>query len=225
MLVLDAPAIAAAVQPGQFVMLKPSRAPIRCCGGRSRVFEVMRDRDGAPSGISILNKTHRRRHVAALRRGARRDDRVPRAARPAVRSRSRRRREAWMVAGGVGLAPFVTLAARLAAAGHADDAVLRRAHAPRSSTTSSCSNSSASTRCSRRKTAARGTTGRVTAPLGDALQASRRRARRSGLYVCGPTPMMRAVARLAAEHARAPATSRSNRSWAAAWAAATAAWC
>ena len=48
----------------------------------------------------------------------------------------------------------------------------------------------------------RGTTGRVTAPLGDALQASGEDAA-IRLYVCGPTPMMRAVARLAAEHQRA----------------------
>jgi dihydroorotate dehydrogenase electron transfer subunit len=47
----------------------------------------------------------------------------------------------------------------------------------------------------------RGTAGRVTAPLADALQSSADDAA-IRLYVCGPTPMMRAVAGLAAEHGR-----------------------
>ena len=78
-----------------------------------------------------------------------------------------------------------------------------RARAP-SCTTSICSNGSASTSCSPPKTAA-------AARPGASRRRSATRCRRSGddaairLYVCGPTPMMRAVARLAA---RAPARLR-----------------
>src|SRR6266853_696099 len=56
---LAAPAIAAAAEPGQFVMLKVGAGP----GSNDpllrrpfSVFEVLRGRDGAPSGITILSK-------------------------------------------------------------------------------------------------------------------------------------------------------------------------
>jgi dihydroorotate dehydrogenase electron transfer subunit len=47
----------------------------------------------------------------------------------------------------------------------------------------------------------RGVPGRVTGPLAAALAGAPRQAG-VRLYVCGPTPMMRATARLAAEHGR-----------------------
>src|SRR4026208_928809 len=104
-LVLDAPQIPAAVQPGQFVMLKPSHGTDPLLRRPFSVFEVLRNADGAPSGISILNKkagvgtsllydVERGATIACLGPLGRPFE--------AVRPPS----EAWMVAGGVGLAPF-----------------------------------------------------------------------------------------------------------------------
>src|SRR5215207_9447605 len=55
-LMLDAPQIAAAAQPGQFVMLKPTRSTDPLLRRPFSVFEIIRDAGGAPSAISILNK-------------------------------------------------------------------------------------------------------------------------------------------------------------------------
>src|SRR5262245_39854400 len=55
-LVLEAPAIAAATEPGQFVMLKPTRSTDPLLRRPFSVFEVIRNGDGTPSAISILNK-------------------------------------------------------------------------------------------------------------------------------------------------------------------------
>src|SRR4051812_8500535 len=111
-LVLEAPGIAAAVQPGQFVMLKPSHGMDPLLRRPFSVFEVLHNRGGAPAAISILNKkagigtsllyeAERGATVACLGPLGRPFEAV---APPS---------EAWMVAGGVGLAPFVTLATRL----------------------------------------------------------------------------------------------------------------
>src|SRR5262245_9097288 len=53
---LAAPAIAAAAQPGQFVMVKAGRSHDPLLRRPFSVFEVLRDESGAPSGISLLNK-------------------------------------------------------------------------------------------------------------------------------------------------------------------------
>src|SRR5688572_22960179 len=111
-LVLDAPAIAAAAQPGQFVMLKPSHGSDPLLRRPFSVFEVRRDSGGTPVAISILNK-RTGRGTALLY------DAAPgmtvgclgplgRPFEPVTPPA-----EAWMVAGGVGLAPFITLATRL----------------------------------------------------------------------------------------------------------------
>jgi dihydroorotate dehydrogenase electron transfer subunit len=198
-LVLDAPQIAAAVQPGQFVMLKPSRGTDPLLRRPFSVFEVMRTDAGAPSGISILNKktgvgtsllydVEPGATIACLGPLGRPFE--------AVSPPS----EAWMVAGGVGLAPFVTLATRLQQLGtpttlfygartaselyYVDLFEQLGVHAVLVT-----------------EDGTRGTAGRVTAPLGNALQASGDDAA-IRLYVCGPTPMMRAVSRLAAQHRR-----------------------
>ena len=207
-LVLDAPAIAAATQPGQFVMIKPRARPIRCCGGRSRCSKSFATRDGTPSGHLDPEQAHRRGHDLLYERRAGRRD-CGASGRSAVRSnRSTPPAEAWMVAGGVGLAPFVTLASRCRAR-HADDAVLRRAHGRRSSTTLDLFERSACTWSSRPKTAARGVTDASPCRSMRALR-ERPRGQPVKLYVCGPTPMMRACAHLAPSTA-APATCRWNR--------------
>ena len=53
---LSAPAIAAAAAPGQFVMVKAGRGHDPLLRRPFSVFEVLRDADGAPTGISLLNK-------------------------------------------------------------------------------------------------------------------------------------------------------------------------
>src|SRR3954469_6894857 len=55
-LALAAPAIAAAAEPGQFVMVKAATGHDPLLRRPFSVFEILRDGDGAPSGISLLNK-------------------------------------------------------------------------------------------------------------------------------------------------------------------------
>src|SRR3954468_3262199 len=111
-LVLDAPAIAAATRPGQFVMLKPTRSTDPLLRRPFSVFDVIRTGDGTPAAISILNK--RTGTGTALLYDAEPGTIVGclgplgRPFEPVAPPA-----EAWMVAGGVGLAPFVTLAGRL----------------------------------------------------------------------------------------------------------------
>jgi len=115
-LALAAPAIAAAVSPGQFVMLKPAGGYDPLLRRPFSVFEVLRDARGAPKGISILNK----------RIGPTTD--LVYAARPGQRiaclgplgrpfTPIEPPGEAWLVAGGVGLAPFASLAETLGGRG------------------------------------------------------------------------------------------------------------
>ena len=113
---LAAPAIAEAAQPGQFVMVKASAGHDPLLRRPFSVFEILRDDRQRPIGISLLNKrigasTNRLydarpgQHIACLGPLGRPFTPVE----PPV--------EAWMVAGGVGLAPFATLAESLAARG------------------------------------------------------------------------------------------------------------
>ena len=124
-LALAAPAIAASSAPGQFVMIKANGVLDRAGGAGSHdpllrrpfsVFEVLRRADGAHIGISILSK----------RIGA--STRLLYDARPGQRlaclgplgrpfTSVETPAAAWMVAGGVGLAPFATLAESLHARG------------------------------------------------------------------------------------------------------------
>jgi dihydroorotate dehydrogenase electron transfer subunit len=203
-LALAAPEIAAAARPGQFVMIKTSGGPLLSGAPLLRrpfsIFEILRDDAGAPIGISIFNK-----RVGV---GTTQLSRVEAGARlPLLGPLGRPFEpvdppaEAWMVAGGVGLAPFVTLAAALAARG--TNATLfygaRRAEelycvelfdALGVSIVLSTEDGS------------RGVRGRITVPLGEALE-SRPLGQPVKLYVCGPTPMMHACALLAHRHGRA----------------------
>jgi dihydroorotate dehydrogenase electron transfer subunit len=115
-LALAAPAIAAAAEPGQFVMVKPGTGFDPLLRRPFSVFEVLRDGDGTPSGITILSK--RIGVSTSLIFDARAGQRIAclgplgrpfTVIDPPV--------EAWMVAGGVGLAPFATLAQSLRARG------------------------------------------------------------------------------------------------------------
>jgi dihydroorotate dehydrogenase electron transfer subunit len=108
-LALAAPTIAAAAAPGQFVMVKAGVGYEPFLRRPFSLFEVLRDRRGAPIGFSLLNK--RIGVSTSLLYDARPGDRVgclgP-LGKPFVPVDPPS--EAWMVAGGVGLAPFAMLA-------------------------------------------------------------------------------------------------------------------
>ena len=198
-LVLDAPAIAAATKPGQFVMLKPTHSSDPLLRRPFSVFEVIRNSNQTPTAISILNKrtgvgtsllyeAERGATIGCLGPLGRPFEPV---APPA---------EAWMVAGGVGLAPFVTLATRLQELGTPTTLFYGARTAAELYYTGLFEQLGVHTVLAT-EDGTRGTTGRVTAPLGEALSALGEQ-NAIKLYVCGPTPMMRAVAALAAEHRR-----------------------
>jgi dihydroorotate dehydrogenase electron transfer subunit len=193
----DAAAIASLASPGQFVMVKPSRGSDPLLRRPFSIFEILRDRSGEIAGVSILNKrigvgTGRLYEVEA---GARLAVLGPlgRAFEPVAPPA-----EAWMVAGGVGLAPFLTLAEALAEAG--TRATLFYGARRASELYYVDSFERLGVRCVlATEDGSRGSHGYVTAPLADALATARGEVK---LYVCGPTPMMQAVSRLAASHGR-----------------------
>jgi dihydroorotate dehydrogenase electron transfer subunit len=111
-LALAAPDIARAAAPGQFVMVKAATGNDPLLRRPFSVFEVLRDSTGASIGISLLNKrigvstdliyrARQGQHVACLGPLGRPFSIVD----PPI--------DAWMVAGGVGLAPFAALAETL----------------------------------------------------------------------------------------------------------------
>ena len=199
-LVLDAPAIAAATRPGQFVMVKATRSTDPLLRRPFSVFEVIRNADGVPAAISILNKRSGTGTTLLY-------DAEPGATIGCLGPLGRPFEpiappaEAWMVAGGVGLAPFVTLAARLHALGTPATLFYGARTAAELYYVELFEQLGARVVLST-EDGSRGVAGRVTAPLATALAATARESEIK-LYVCGPTPMMRAVARLAAEARRA----------------------
>ncbi|HEX6464614.1 MAG TPA: dihydroorotate dehydrogenase electron transfer subunit [Vicinamibacterales bacterium] len=199
-LAFDAPDIASRARPGQFVMIKTSGGQDPLLRRPFSIFEILRDANGRPSGVSIFNK--RLGVGTGLLAQVEPGTRLPvlgplgRPFEPIDPPA-----EAWMVAGGVGLAPFITLASALAARGTATTLFY-------------------GARCSEElhcvelfealgvrvvlatEDGSRGVHGRVTVPLHGALD-SRPLGNPVKLFVCGPTPMMRACAQLARSHGRA----------------------
>jgi dihydroorotate dehydrogenase electron transfer subunit len=198
-LALAAPAVAAQARPGQFVMVKTSIGLDPLLRRPFSIFEILRDARGTVLGLSLLNK--RVGVGTALLYEARPGDRISclgPLGRPFAPVDPPA--EAWMVAGGVGLAPFVTLAEALAVrrtpmtlfygARSAADLyyadLFERLGARLVLTTEDGS---------------RGEAGRISAPLERAL-VERPADRPVTIYACGPTPMMAAVARLGARAKR-----------------------
>lgn len=258
-LALAAPEIASQARPGQFVMIKTRLGLEPLLRRPFSVFEILRDAAGAPTGLTILNKrigvgTGQLFDLAAGDRvdvlgplgrpftlvppstdapstDARAADASSTAARPA---------EAWLVAGGVGLAPFATMAEALLARGvkttlfygarraqdlyYADwfadrgvtvvtstedgsagdrgfvTAPLGRAFALRAAAASAALAASAAS-AGTAASSASSVSSASSAPTGaDASAGARAAAAPVALYVCGPTPMMRAVSDLAEQH-------------------------
>ena len=115
-LVLAAPAIAAVAEPGQFLMVKAQMGQDPLLRRPFSVFEIFRDEHGAPTALSLLNKRIgvSTSHIYAAQPGQRVSCLGP-LGRPF--SLVDPPTEAWMVAGGVGLAPFAMLAESLHARG------------------------------------------------------------------------------------------------------------
>jgi dihydroorotate dehydrogenase electron transfer subunit len=115
-LALAAPEIAAAASPGQFVMLRPGRGRDPLLRRPFSVFEILRDAGGAPSGLSVLSK--KIGASTSLLYEAREGQQID-CLGPLGRAFTLvdPPTAAWMVAGGVGLAPFATLAEALRSRG------------------------------------------------------------------------------------------------------------
>jgi len=196
---LAAPAIAAAATPGQFVMVKAGGGLDPLLRRPFSVFEILRSGDGTPSGITILSKrigpstsliyNARPGQIAACLGPLGRPFTV-------VEPPS----EAFMVAGGVGLAPFATLAEALRArmvkttlfygARRGDELFyldfFRALGVDLVLTTEDGS---------------AGERGRIVAPL-DARLAARTAGAPVMIYACGPEGMLAATAKTAARYSR-----------------------
>jgi dihydroorotate dehydrogenase electron transfer subunit len=189
---LAAPEIAALTQPGQFVMVKPARGTDPLLRRPFSVFEIVRDTGGAIGGLTLLNKRIGRgtNLLFAAEPGARMACLGPlgRPFRPVDPPA-----EAWMIAGGVGLAPFATLAEALRSRGTR----MRLYYGARRGDELFALPLFEALGCDLVLTTedgSRGTRGLVTAPLERDLA---RAPRPLMLYACGPTRMMKAVGRLA----------------------------
>ena len=191
---LAAPAIAAAVQPGQFVMVREDRPEAPLLRRPFSVFEVLRDGRGEPSGISLLNKRVGvvTRALYALEPGAHLQCLGPLgqpfsvSAPPAA---------AWMVAGGVGLAPFATLAEALRAR-RTPATLFYGGRSARDLFHVDWFERQGVRVVLATEDGSRGEAGLITAPLERELAALPAAAALM-IHACGPTGMMRAVAQLA----------------------------
>jgi dihydroorotate dehydrogenase electron transfer subunit len=198
---LAAPQVGAQTRPGQFVMVKPAGATDPLLRRPFSVFEIIRDSRGAVTGVSILNKRAGRSTnrlyelevgdvVSTL--GPLGQPFTPVAA-PT---------EAWMVAGGVGLAPFATLAETLAASATPTTLFYGARTAgelfyldffERLGITLVLATEDGAHSSGRHCVK-----GRVTVPLEQALKAVGPAG--AMVYACGPEPMLEAVAKLAARY-------------------------
>jgi dihydroorotate dehydrogenase electron transfer subunit len=198
-LALAAPAIAAAAAPGQFVMVKAGPGFDPLLRRPFSVFEILRDATGAPTGLTILSK--RIGVSTALlydKAQGQRVDCLGPLGRPFTVVDPPT--DAWMVAGGVGLAPFATLAQALRARGvtstlfygarrGAELFYLDFFRALDVELVLTTEDGSAGER------------GRVVAPL-DRRLAARAPSSPVMLYVCGPEGMLAATARTAMKYSR-----------------------
>ncbi len=194
-LTFAAPAVGAQTAPGQFVMLKPEGCPDSLLRRPFSVFEVVRD-NGEPSAISILNKRAGRntQRLYELEPGEHVDCLGPlgRAFTDAPKG------EAWMVAGGVGLAPFATLAEALARRG-APATLFYGARTAAELFYLDVFERLGMKLVLATEDGSRGAKSRITGPLEQAL-ASIGPAGGVTVYACGPEGMLAAVARLAAKY-------------------------
>lgn len=200
-----APEIARLARPGQFVMVKTTDSGDPLLRRPFSIFEILRDGNGQPIGVSILNKSV---GVGTARLYAARPGDHLSILGPLgkswldvfTNSPDSQTSESWFVAGGVGLAPFVTFAEHLAA----KRLPIKLFYGGRSESDlyySAMFEQLGATLHLTTEDGTAGEQGRITLPLERELKA--RGGNAVTLYACGPTPMMRAVATLGhAHHAR-----------------------
>lgn len=198
-LALAAPSIARTAAPGQFVMVKASSSHDPLLRRPFSVFEVLRDSRGQASGISILSKRIGR--STALLYDARPGQTIA-CLGPLGRPFSLvdAPAEAWMVAGGVGLAPFATLAEALAARG-VKQTLFYGARSAEELFYLDFFRTLGVDLVLTTEDGSAGEHGRVVTPL-DRRLASRTPGSPVMVYACGPEGMLAAVAETAARHAR-----------------------
>ena len=193
---LAAPEIAAAVAPGQFVMVKPGRGNDPLLRRPFSVFEILRE-NGRVEGLTLLSKrvgVTTRMLLEAVEGdvvsclGPLGKPFVP-VDPPA---------EAWMVAGGVGLAPFATLTDVLVERG-TPTTLFYGARSGRELFYLDWFASRGVRLVLTTEDGSTGERGRVTLPLERELQ------RATGnvmVYGCGPEPMLEAVAHVSTKYGR-----------------------
>ena len=196
-LTMAAPAIGERTQPGQFVMVKAGPMIDSILRRPFSVFEVIREH-GRVTAISILNKRAGRNTAAlyAVEPGARVSCLGP-LGRPFTTTAAPDSRRRMMVAGGVGLAPFATLAESFAATG-TPSTLFYGARSSRELFYLDFFERLGVELVLSTEDGSRGTRGRVTVPLEAAL--STVNAGGAIVYACGPEPMLEAVANLAARY-------------------------
>jgi dihydroorotate dehydrogenase electron transfer subunit len=195
---LAAPDIATATQPGQFVMIKVGHGSAPLLRRPFSVFEILRT-NGRVDGITLLNK--RVGITTDMLLNAVEGDMVS-CLGPLgnwfefVDPPS----EAWMVAGGVGLAPFVTLTEALNTRG-TKTTLFYGARTRRELFHLDWFGAHGVQVVPATEDGSYGDHGRVTEPLARELE--RARSADVTVYACGPEPMLEAVARVAEQFGRA----------------------
>lgn len=182
-------------RPGQFVMVKPVGVTDPLLRRPFSVFEVLRDERGAVIGVSLLNKRAGRstRRLYDLEVGDLVSCLGP-LGQPFTPARPPAK--AWMVAGGVGLAPFASLAEALASS-RIDTTLFYGARTGDELFYLDFFERLGVTLVLATENGQRGTKGRITLPLEAALKALGD-GDTAMVYACGPEPMLEAVAKLAA---------------------------
>jgi dihydroorotate dehydrogenase electron transfer subunit len=194
---LDARDIAERVRPGQFVMVKASSAVEPLLRRPFSVFEVLKDQRGVV-GLSLLSK--RIGPSTSLLFDAKPGDRIQclgplgRPFAPVSPPDA-----AWLVAGGVGLAPFATLAEMLRARNIAVRLYYGARRAAELFYVETFERMGVELVLTT-EDGSRGERGRVTLPL-DRDLGHRPKNMPLMIYACGPEPMLAAIARLSDRHA------------------------
>jgi dihydroorotate dehydrogenase electron transfer subunit len=205
---LAAPEIAAATSPGQFVMVKPGRGSTPLLRRPFSVFEILRT-DGRVVGLTLLSK--RIGTTTQMLFDAVEGD-VVSCLGPLGRafSTGHPAAEAWMVAGGVGLAPFATLSEVLLAQ-NAKTTLFYGARSARDLFYLDWFRDRSVRLVLATEDGTVGDCGRITLPLERELRSAvAGNLQVSGadsatdimIYACGPEPMLEAVAHLASRYNR-----------------------
>jgi dihydroorotate dehydrogenase electron transfer subunit len=196
-LALEAPDIAGQAAPGQFVMVKTSAGDSPLLRRPYSLFEILRDARGTATGFSLFSKrvgvgSQLLYDVAPGQRLAC----LGPLGRPfeLVSASSR----AWMVAGGVGLAPFAALAEALRARG-IRPTLFYGARTARELFCLDLFERLGVEMVLATEDGSMGAPGRVTVPLEEALAGAGAHPPVT-LYACGPEAMLKAVSSLAARH-------------------------